>query len=144
MSVCPTIIVLSFLSVCLLLKTLDPVCLCLSIHLLIWWCRLAFCSTYVYPLHYPYILVNARLALCLASDGVPSLPIRVTMVALRSNSFCQTNALTQETDFQLLFYSILRSIIEIRCSVILFRRSIIIFMRSIIRCLPLLCNIMEN
>ena len=31
--------------------------------------------------------VNARLALCLASDGVLSLPIRVTMVALRSNSF---------------------------------------------------------
>ena len=57
------------------------------------------------------ILVNARLALCLASEGVPSLPIRVTMVALRSISFCQTNALTQETDFQLLFYSILRSII---------------------------------
>ena len=47
MSVCPTITVLSFLSVCLLLKTLDPVCLCLSIHLLIWWCRLAFCSIYV-------------------------------------------------------------------------------------------------
>ena len=91
-----------------------------------------------------YILVNARLALCLASDGVLSLPIRVTMVALRSNSFCQTNALTQETDFQLLFYSILRSIIRIRCSVILFRRSIIRFMRSIIRCLRLLCNIMEN
>ena len=96
-------------------------------------------------------LVNARLALCLASDGVPSLPIRVTMVALRSNSFCQTNALTQETDFHLLFYSILRSIIriwcsiiQIRCSVILFMRSIIRFMRSIIRCLPLLCNIMEN
>ena len=44
-------------------------------------------------------LVNARLALCLASDGVLSLPIRVTMVALRSNSFCQRNAGTQETDF---------------------------------------------
>ena len=94
---------------------------------------------YINILIYRYIniLVNARLALCLASDGVPSLPIRVTMVALRSNSFCQTNALTQETDFQLLFYSILGSIIRIRCSVILFRR-------SIIRCLPLLCNIMEN
>ena len=49
------------------------------------------------------ILVNARLALCLASDGVLSLSIRVTMVALLSNSFCQTNAGTQETDFQLLF-----------------------------------------
>ena len=48
-------------------------------------------------------LVNARLALCLASDGVLSLQIRVTMVALLSNSFCQTNAGTQETDFQLLF-----------------------------------------
>ena len=82
-------------------------------------------------------LVNALLALCLASDGVLSLPICVTMVAFRSNSFCQTNALTQKTDFQLLFYSISRSIIRIRCSVIL-------FMRSIIRCLPLLCNIMEN
>ena len=74
------------------------------------------------------ILVNARLALCLASDGVLSLPIRVTMVALLSNSFCQTNAGTQETDFQLLFYSIW-------CSIIRFRR-------SIIRCLRLFCNIM--
>ena len=36
-------------------------------------------------------LVNARLALCLASDDVLSLPIHVTMVALRSNTFCQTN-----------------------------------------------------
>ena len=54
------------------------------------------------------ILVNARLALTLTSDGVLSLPIRVTMVALRSNSFCQTNAGTQEIDFQLLFCSILR------------------------------------
>ena len=55
-------------------------------------------------IHYVYsILVNARLALCLASDGVLSLPIRVTMVALLSNSFCQTNPGTQETDFQLLF-----------------------------------------
>ena len=36
---------------------------------------------------YINILVNARLALCLASDGVLSLPIRVRMVALRSNSF---------------------------------------------------------
>ena len=68
--------------------------------------------TYAYK--YINILVNARLALCLASDGVLSLPIRVTMVALRSNSFCQTNAGTQETDFQLLFYSIFLSIIRIR------------------------------
>ena len=51
----------------------------------------------------PLSLVNARLALCLASDGVLSLPIRVTMVALLSNSFCQTNAGNQETDFQLHF-----------------------------------------
>ena len=71
-------------------------------------------------------LVNARLALCLASDGVVSLPIRVTMVALRSNSFCQSNAGPQETDSRLLFYRILRSIIRFR--------------RSIIRCLRLLCN----
>ena len=49
-------------------------------------------------------LVNARLSLCLASDGVLSLAIRVTMVALRSNSFCQTNAGTKKTDFQLLFF----------------------------------------
>ena len=67
---------------------------------------------------YINILVNARLALCLASDGVLSLPICVTMVALGSNSYCQTNARSQETDFQLLFYSILRSIIRILCSVI--------------------------
>ena len=59
-------------------------------------------------------LVNAWLALCLASDGVLSLLVRVTMVALRSNSFCQTNAGTQETDFQLLFYNILHSIIQFR------------------------------
>ena len=58
------------------------------------------CSSIVFCVQ----LINARLALCLASDGVLSLPIRVTMVALlRSNSFCQTNAGTQETDFQLLF-----------------------------------------
>ena len=63
---------------------------------------------------YINILVNARLALCLASDGVLSLPIRVTMVALRSNRFSQTNTLTQEIDFQLLFYSILRSIIQFK------------------------------
>ncbi len=44
-------------------------------------------------------LVNAWLALCLASDGVLSLPIRVIMVALHSNSFCQTKAGTQETYF---------------------------------------------
>ena len=75
---------------------------------------------------YINILVNAPLALCLASNGVLSLPIRVTMVALRSNSFCQTNAGTQEIDFQLLFYSILRSIVRFR--------------RSIVRCLRLLCN----
>ena len=67
---------------------------------------------------YINILVNSRLAVCLASDGVLSLPIHVTMVALRSNSFCQTNVGTQETDFQLLFSSILRSIIRIRCSII--------------------------
>ena len=36
-------------------------------------------------------LVNARLALCLTSDGVLSLPIHVIMVALRSNTFCQAN-----------------------------------------------------
>ena len=62
--------------------------------------------------------INALLALCFASDGVFSLTIRITMVALRSNSFCQTNAGTQDTDAQLLFYSILHAIIRIRCSII--------------------------
>ena len=46
---------------------------------------------------------KCSVSIVLASDGVLSLPIRVTMVALPSNSFCQTNAGTQETDFQLLF-----------------------------------------
>ena len=70
--------------------------------------------THIYICIYINILVNARLALYLTSDGVLSLPIRVTMIALSSNSFCQTNAGIQETDFQVLFYSILRSIIQIR------------------------------
>ena len=46
---------------------------------------------------------KCSVGIVLASDGVLSLPIRVTMVALLRNSFCQTNPRTQETDFQLLF-----------------------------------------
>ena len=48
---------------------------------------------------YINILVNARLALCLASDGVLPLPICVTMIALRKNivSVKQTRELRQQT-----------------------------------------------